>query len=78
MGKKKKKREPKESTPLEEKLREEVEATGESINHIAKAAGVAQPILQRFMARKRDMLLNSAGRLAGYLGLELNKRKPKK
>jgi plasmid maintenance system antidote protein VapI len=56
-------------------LRRAVRESGRSVNAVAKAAGVAQPVLYRFMTGERDLTLDTAQRLADYFGLELRARK---
>jgi hypothetical protein len=48
-------------------------ASGKSLNALARASGVAQPVLSRFMACKRGLTLATARRLAACLGLELGR-----
>ena len=52
-------------------LRAAVRATGLPLNAVARAAGIPQPVLHRFMAGQRDLTLRTADRLARHLGLEL-------
>jgi plasmid maintenance system antidote protein VapI len=56
-------------------LRQEVRESGESVNAVAKAAGVAQPVLYRFITGERDLTLETAQKLADHFGLELRKRR---
>jgi len=58
-------------------LRNAVAATGKSANEIAKASGIPQTTLSRFL-RGDDMSISRAAKLAAYLGLELKPAKPKK
>lgn len=48
-----------------------IAATGKSLYAIAQASGVAAPVLQRFVNGKRGITLETAGKLAAYLGLAL-------
>src|SRR4051794_21605146 len=41
-------------------LRRAVRDAGESVNAVAKAAGVPQPVLYRFMTGERDLTLDTA------------------
>jgi plasmid maintenance system antidote protein VapI len=56
---------------LAESIKEAVRNTGKSVNAVANASGVSQPVLQRFVSGKRSLALNTAERLCAYLGLEL-------
>lgn len=58
-------------------LRNAVAETGKSANEIAKASGIPQTTLSRFL-RGDDMSISRAAKLAAYLGLELKPTKPKK
>ena len=64
---------------MTDQLRAAVLASGLSINHIAKGAGIPQPVLQRFISGARDNLrLDTAEKLAAYFGMHLTKAcKPK-
>ena len=55
-------------------LREAIRTSGKSANEIAKASGVPQTTLSRFL-RGEDMSIHRAAQVAAYLGCEL-KRKP--
>lgn len=57
--------------PLTRQLQEAVAATGQSLYSIAKASGVAAPVLQRFINGERGITLDTASKLAAYLGLGL-------
>ena len=66
-------------TDLHTALRKAVEATGQPIAAIARKAGIAQPMLYRFMTGERDITLRTADKLAACLDLELRPRsKPRK
>ncbi|MDA1056011.1 MAG: helix-turn-helix transcriptional regulator [Planctomycetota bacterium] len=69
MGKKKPKAT--ERTTIADQLRQAIEDSGESVYAIAKAAGIAQPVLHRFAAGERDLTLTTADKLLEYFGLEL-------
>ncbi|MEX2560928.1 MAG: helix-turn-helix domain-containing protein [Pirellulales bacterium] len=58
-------------TPLSKQLQAAVAATGESLYAVAQASGVPAPVLQRFMNNERGITLETAGKLAAYLGLAL-------
>jgi plasmid maintenance system antidote protein VapI len=60
---------------IADRLRRAVRDRGQAVNAVAKAAGVAQPVLYRFMTGERDLTLDTAQRLADYFGLELRERK---
>jgi plasmid maintenance system antidote protein VapI len=56
---------------LAEALTKAVQDTGKSVYAVAKASGVAQAVLHRFLAGQRGLTLATAERLCAYLGLEL-------
>jgi len=60
---------------LDEQLREAIENSGKSINSIAIAADVPQPVLQRFASGERDIRLETANKIADYFGMRLTKPK---
>ncbi|HEY1375536.1 MAG TPA: helix-turn-helix transcriptional regulator [Gemmataceae bacterium] len=60
-----------ERQTLAEALREAVRDSGRPVGAVARAAGVPQPVLSRFMAGTRGLSLETADRLAGYFGLTL-------
>jgi hypothetical protein len=57
--------------PLARQLQAAIAATGQSTHAVARASGVAAPVLQRFVRGERGITLETAGRLAAYLGLAL-------
>jgi len=57
--------------PLARQLKAAIAATGQSLYAIAQATGVAAPVLQRFVNGERGITLETAGKLATYLGLSL-------
>jgi hypothetical protein len=57
--------------PLARQLQAALAATGQSLYAIAQASGVAAPVLQRFVNGERGITLETAGKLAAYLGLAL-------
>ena len=59
------------SVPLARQLQAALAATGQSLYAIAQASGVAAPVLQRFVNGERGITLETAGKLAAYLGLAL-------
>jgi plasmid maintenance system antidote protein VapI len=56
---------------ITDKLRQAVRDAGLSVNAVATAAGIPQPVLHRFMSGERDLTLRTAQKLADYLGLTL-------
>jgi plasmid maintenance system antidote protein VapI len=56
---------------LTQQLLAAIAATDESLADIAEGAGVATPILQRFVNGERGVTLETAGKIAAYLGLGL-------
>jgi plasmid maintenance system antidote protein VapI len=64
---------------LTEQLRRAIRASGLSAFRIATDANVDRAIMSRFVSGGRGITLNTAGRIARYLGLELRQvRKPKR
>lgn len=61
--------------PIAGQLRKAIEDSGKSVYAIAKAAGIAQPVLHRFCTGERDLTLTTADKLLEYFGFELVKRK---
>ena len=59
---------------MAEILRTTIQSSGESVAAIARNAGIAQPVLYRFVVGERDLTLRTANKLANYFGLELVKR----
>lgn len=57
--------------PLAKQLLAAIGATKQSLHAIAKASDVAPPVLQRFVNGERGITLETAGKLAAYLGLSL-------
>jgi hypothetical protein len=57
--------------PLARQLKAAIAATGQSLYSIAQASGVAAPVLQRFVNGQRGITLETAGKVAAYLGLSL-------
>lgn len=62
--------------PLTQQLKAAIESTGASLYAISQESGVAAPILQRFMNGERGITLETAGKLAEFLGLALLPAKP--
>lgn len=57
---------------MADSLREAISKSGQSANEIARATGVPQPTITRFL-QGADMRLSRAEKIASYLGLELRK-----
>jgi hypothetical protein len=57
--------------PLARQLQAAIASTGQSLYSIAQATGVAAPVLQRFVNGERGITLETAGKIAAYLGLGL-------
>lgn len=55
-------------------LRDGITKSGQSANEIARATGVPQPTITRFLSGA-DMRLSRAQKIADYLGLELRPKK---
>lgn len=56
-------------------LRRAIRDSGEPIQGLAKAAGIARMSLARFANGERSLRLDKAGKLAAYFGLELVKKR---
>ncbi len=56
---------------LPQQLRAAIESCGQTLYAISQASGISAPILQRFMNGDRGITLETAGKLAAYLGLSL-------
>jgi DNA-binding Xre family transcriptional regulator len=66
-----------ESTDWGTELKKAIAASGRSINELAKAAGIAQPILQRFVSGAQESIrLDTANKLGDVLGLRIVAVKP--
>lgn len=59
------------NAPLTDQLREAIRCCGKSVSAIAQASDVPQPVVQRFVSGERGITLDTAARLAKYLGLSL-------
>ena len=65
--------------PLSQQLRAAIEDSGETRYAIAKATGIDQSVLSRFVNGERGLSMNAIDILGGYLGLEIvRKRRPAK
>lgn len=60
---------------MADQLRDAMRRSGKSTNQIAKAAGVPQTTLSRFLSGK-DMSIHRASLVAKHLGLRLERTKP--
>jgi transcriptional regulator with XRE-family HTH domain len=58
------------SKKVADALRQAIRDSGESANQIAKATGVEQTSISRFL-RGKDMGIERASKIAEYLGMEL-------
>lgn len=52
-------------------LRTMIRESGATVAAIAREAGIAQPVLYRFVSGERDLTLRTADKLVAYFGLEL-------
>jgi plasmid maintenance system antidote protein VapI len=59
------------SGSLVEELRKAILQCGETEYRVAKESGVPQPVLNRFLRGERGISLETAAKLAAYLGLRL-------
>jgi plasmid maintenance system antidote protein VapI len=62
---------------IDEQLRQAILDKGEPVYLLANAAGVAHPVLYRFMNGERDLTMRTAAKLCRHLGLELGPKRPK-
>jgi transcriptional regulator with XRE-family HTH domain len=65
---------------ISDRLKQAISQAG-TLYSVAKGSGVTHPSLLRFMSGERDIRLETADKLAAYLGLELqpksqSKKKP--
>jgi len=65
----------KKADTLVEQLRAAIVESGMSDNRLGNEAGVPSQTLGRFKRGERDLTLETASRIAAYLGLELTRRK---
>ena len=68
----------KHDTILEKQIRAEVKRRRLTIYRVAKDSGVSQPVVSRFMNKKRGITLSTASKLVKTLGLELVVKKKTK
>jgi transcriptional regulator with XRE-family HTH domain len=59
------------SLDLADQLRQAIRGCGMSLNQLAKATGVHQGQLSRFLRAERSLTLPAAAKLCTYLGLQL-------
>jgi len=77
MGAKKNPMEKSKTPTPSDALRQAISESGLSLYRIAKDTGVIKTSLMRFMAGETSLRLDKVDVLAGYLGLELGRRKPR-
>ncbi len=59
---------------MAEALKKAMTKSGKTVAAVAREAGIAQPVLHRFVKGERDLTLRTANKLAVYFGLELRSR----
>ncbi|MGA2255045.1 MAG: helix-turn-helix transcriptional regulator [Thermoguttaceae bacterium] len=65
-----------EAETLAMQLREMIANSGMTVNGLAVAVGIPQPVLQRFVSGERDDLhLSTADKLCAHFGVRLTSRK---
>jgi plasmid maintenance system antidote protein VapI len=64
--------------PLTDALLRAIRESGQTVQALAKAAGVARMSVARFVAGERSLRLDKADRLAAYFGLELRATRPRR
>jgi hypothetical protein len=68
----------KRSAYLEDQIREAFKESGMTVYRLAKNSGVPQPVVSRFINRKRGITLDTASKLVTILGLELIQTKKRR
>jgi plasmid maintenance system antidote protein VapI len=63
------------SKPMAETLRTLIANSGKSTTAIAREAGIAQPVLHRFVTGERTLTLETADKLLTFFRLELVERR---
>ena len=63
---------------ITDQLWKAIEDSEQSLDAIARASGVDQSILSRFVREDRGILFDNAAKLCEYFGLELRARKRRK
>jgi plasmid maintenance system antidote protein VapI len=61
----------KQKQDMAAEIKRAIRASGLSGHGLARLAGVPQPVISLFLAGKRSIIIDTASRLAGALGLEL-------
>jgi hypothetical protein len=61
----------KAEAPLTKQLQAALKACPKTVYAISQESGVSAPIIQRFLSGERGITLDTAGKLAAYLGLSL-------
>lgn len=62
---------PRQPKPITTTLKNAIKASGLTHYAVAKLAGITPGQIDRFMSGERDLRLETAGRIAAALGLEL-------
>lgn len=65
----------KKSKTIVDQLRQAIRESGMTSYALGKAAGIGQPIIDRFIGKERMPRLDTAAKLAAVLGLELTKKR---
>jgi plasmid maintenance system antidote protein VapI len=63
----------KKPAALSDQLRAAIVGSGLSVYALAKGSGVSHPVILRFVSKERGLHLETADKLAAFLGLELCK-----
>lgn len=61
---------------IDESLRAAVESSGLTAYAVAKASGVSQGVLSRWLRGERDITLRTADRIAAVVGVQVNIKPP--
>lgn len=64
-------RKDKSCPPLTRQLQAALKACNKTVYAMAQESGVSAPVIQRFLSGERGITLETAGKLAAYLGLSL-------
>lgn len=65
----------KKPAALSDQLRAAIRGSGMSVHAIAKASGVAHPVILRFLSGERDLRLATAEKLAAFFQMEFKEPK---
>jgi transcriptional regulator with XRE-family HTH domain len=58
---------------IDDQLRDAIKTSGFTAYRLTEETGVAGPMISRFLRKERTLRLDSAAKLAAFLGLELGR-----